>query len=155
MAGKIDARMTELGIELPNLTAPAANYVPTVRTGNLLFVSGQIPMVDGKLAFQGKVGADMDAETAYQAARICALNTLSHVRNALGGDLDRVVRCVKVLGFVNCVAEFGDAPKIINGASDLIVSVLGDKGRHARSAVGAGSLPFGVAAEIEAIFEIA
>ena len=154
MAGKIDARLKELGIALPNLTAPAANYVPTVRTGSLLYVSGQIPMIDGKLAFQGKVGVDMDWETAYQAARLCALNTLSHVRNALDGDLDRVVRCVKVLGFVNCTPEFGDAPKIINGASDLIVTVLEEKGRHARSAVGAGSLPFGVAAEIEAIFEI-
>lgn len=154
MAGKIDARLKELGIALPNLTAPAANYVPTVRTGTLLYVSGQIPMIDGKLAFQGKVGADMDWETAYQAARLCALNTLAHVRNELDGDLDRVVRCVKVLGFVNCTPEFGDAPKIINGASDLIVAVLEEKGRHARSAVGAGSLPFGVAAEIEAIFEI-
>lgn len=154
MAGKIDARLKELGIELPNLTAPAANYVPTVRTGNLLFVSGQIPMIDGKISFQGRVGVDMDWETAYQAARVCALNTLAHVRNALDGDLDRVVRCVKVLGFVNVSPDFGDAPKIINGASDLIVAVLEEKGRHARSAVGAGGLPFGVAAEIEAIFEV-
>ncbi len=154
MAGKIDARLKELGIELPNLTAPAANYVPTVRTGNLLFVSGQIPMVDGKISFQGRAGVDIDVETAYQAARICALNTLAHVRNALGGDLDRVVRCVKVLGFVNAPPEFGDQPKIINGASDLFVAVLEEKGRHARSAVGAGGLPFGVVAEVEAIFEV-
>ena len=154
MAGKIDARLKELGIELPNLTAPVANYVPTVRTGNLLFVSGQVPLVDGKLVHQGRVGAEVDVESAYQAARICALNTLAHVRNALDGDLDRVVRCVKVLGFVNGTPEFGDAPKVINGASDLIVAVLGEKGRHARSAVGAGGLPFGVAAEVEAIFEV-
>jgi enamine deaminase RidA (YjgF/YER057c/UK114 family) len=97
----------------------------------------------------------MDWETAYQAARVCALNTLAHLRNALDGDLDRVVRCVKVLGFVNVSPDFGDAPKVINGASDVIVAVLGEKGRHARSAVGAGGLPFGVATEIEAIFEVA
>jgi enamine deaminase RidA (YjgF/YER057c/UK114 family) len=154
MAGIIEARLAELGIVLPQAPAPAASYVPAVITGSLLFTAGQIPMKDGQRLFVGKVGATMDAATAKDAARLCGLNIIAQVKAALG-DLDRVVRCVKVLGFVNATPEFGDHPAVINGASDLLVEVFGDKGRHARSAVGAGSLPFGVAVEVEAIFEIA
>ena len=154
MAGTVEARLTALGIELPSAPAPAASYVPAVITGNLLFTAGQIPMKNGERLFIGKVGDTMDVATAQQAARLCALNIVAQVKAAVG-DLDRVVRCVKVLGFVNATPDFGDHPKVINGASDLLVEIFQDKGRHARSAVGAGSLPFGVAVEVEAIFEIA
>jgi enamine deaminase RidA (YjgF/YER057c/UK114 family) len=153
MPGTIDARLAELGVTLTTPPAPAANYVPTVRTGNLVFVSGQISMgPDGMI--KGVLGADMDVEAGAAAARQCALNMLAQLKGALDGDLDRVVRIVKLLGFVNSAPGFGDQPKVINGASDFLVSVFGDKGRHARSAVGA-SLPFGVAVEIEGIFEVA
>ncbi|OUR76424.1 hypothetical protein A9Q83_14735 [Alphaproteobacteria bacterium 46_93_T64] len=154
MAGQIEARLTELGITLPEAAAPAANYVPYAISGNQVFVSGQVPFVDGKLQFQGKVGTDFSTEEAVQCARICALNILAQVKAACGGDLDRVVRCVKLGGFVNCVDGFGEQPKVINGASDLMVEVLGDKGRHARFAVGTNALPMNVAVEIDAIFEI-
>jgi enamine deaminase RidA (YjgF/YER057c/UK114 family) len=154
MTGRIDARLAEIGLTLPPSVAPAANYVPYAVTGNLVFTSGQLPMQDGKLAAVGKVGAGLTIEQGYEAARLCGVNILSQLKAAVGGDLDRVVRCVKLLGFVNAAPEFGDQPKVINGASDLIVSVFGDAGRHARSAVGAGSLPFGAAVEVEAIFEI-
>ncbi len=154
MAGTVEARLTALGIELPAAPAPAASYVPAVITGNLLFTAGQIPMKNGERLFIGKVGDTMDVATAQQAARLCALNIVAQVKAAVG-DLDRVTRCVKVLGFVNATPDFGDHPKVINGASDLLVEIFADKGRHARSAVGAGSLPFGVAVEVEAIFEIA
>jgi enamine deaminase RidA (YjgF/YER057c/UK114 family) len=153
MPGTIDARLAELGVTLTTPPAPAANYVPTVRTGNLVFVSGQISMgPDGMI--KGVLGADMDVEAGAAAARQCALNMLAQLKGALDGDLDRVVRIVKLLGFVNSAPGFGDQPKVINGASDFLVAVFGDKGRHARSAVGA-SLPFGVAVEIEGIFEVA
>jgi enamine deaminase RidA (YjgF/YER057c/UK114 family) len=155
MAGDTAARLAALGITLPSPSAPAANYVPWTRVGDLVFVSGQIPLVDGKPAHVGKVGVDLDIARAYEAARLCALSLLAHANAAAGGDLDRVRRCVKLLGFVNASPEFGDHPKVVNGASDLIVAVLGDRGRHARSAVGAGSLPFGVSVEVEAIFDIA
>jgi enamine deaminase RidA (YjgF/YER057c/UK114 family) len=151
---KIDARLKELGIELPAPAKPVANYVGWVRTGNLVFTSGQVPLKDGKFEYQGKVGKDFSVEEAAKAARICAINILAQVKDACGGDLDRVRRCVKVLGFVNGIPEFADQPKVINGASDLIVEVLGDRGRHARSAVGSGSLPVNVAVEVEAIFEV-
>ena len=154
MAGTIEARLKSLGIELPSAPAPAASYVPAVITGSLLFTAGQIPMKNGERLFIGKVGDTMDVATAQQAARLCALNIVAQVKAAVG-DLDRVKRCVKVLGFVNATPDFGDHPKVINGASDLLVEIFEDKGRHARSAVGAGSLPFGVAVEVEAIFEIA
>ncbi|MDX2102714.1 MAG: RidA family protein [Alphaproteobacteria bacterium] len=153
MAGMTEARLQELGLELPSAPAPAASYVPTVITGSLLFTAGQVPVKDGQRLFVGKVGATMDVATAQEAAKLCALNILAQVKAAIG-DLDRVRRCVKVLGFVNATPEFGEHPAVINGASDLLVAVLGERGRHARSAVGAGSLPFGVAVEVEAIFEI-
>lgn len=154
MAGTIDARLHELGIALPDAPAPAANYVPYVVTGDTVYVSGQISMADGAL-IRGKLGADMGPEEGATAARACALALLAQVRAACGGDLDRLVRVVKLTGFVNSTKEFTDQPKVINGASDLLVEVLGDKGRHARSAVSAASLPLGVAVEIEGIFQVA
>jgi enamine deaminase RidA (YjgF/YER057c/UK114 family) len=153
MPGQIDARLKELGIALPEPPAPRANYVGYVITGNLIFTAGQVPLRDGKIEFVGKLGRDMTAEQGYEAAKLCAVNVLAQVRLALSGDLDRIVRCVKLTGFVNSAPDFVDQPKVINGASDLIVAVLGDKGKHARSAVGMGGLPMGVATEVEGIFE--
>lgn len=152
--GKIDDRLNKLGIQVPEATAPLANYLGYVQTGNLVFTAGQIPVKDGEFVCQGVVGKDVSVEDATTAARLCAINLISQVKAACGGDLDRVVRCVKLVGFVNGVAEFENAPAVINGASDLMVEVFGDKGKHARSAVGAGSLPFNVAVEVEGIFEI-
>ena len=153
--GKIDQRIAELGLELPVPAKPVANYVPWVRTGNLVFVSGQGAIKDGKIILQGRLGEDVSIEDGIKSARQCALNVIAHLREACGGDLDRVVRVVKLLGFVNATATFPDHPKVINGASDTMVEVFGDKGRHARSAVGAPSLPFNLSVEVEAIFEIA
>jgi len=153
MPGVIDTRLKELGIELPDAPAPAANYVPTVRTGNLLFVSGQVSKDEGGLIV-GKLGAGFSIEDAQRAARVCALNLIAQARAACDGDLDRVVRVVKLVGFVNATSDFEQHPQVINGASDLMVEVFGEKGRHARSAVGSSSLPFQIAVEVEAIFEI-
>lgn len=150
-----DARLAALKIELPNPAAPAANYVPTVIAGNLLFVAGQITIFNGELRHLGKLGAGIDVETGKQAARLCGLNIISQARNALGGSLDRVKRCVKLGGFVNCTPDFIDHPQVVNGASDLMVEVFGDAGKHARFAVGAVSLPRGVSVEVDAVFEIA
>lgn len=154
MAGKIAARLGELGITLPKSVPPQANYIPWVRTGNLVYTSGQVPLRDGKVEFVGKLGQTMDVATGYEAAKLCALNIVTQVAAALDGDLDRVVRCVKLVGFVNATPDFTDQPKVINGASDLIVEIFGDAGKHARSAVGMGSLPLGVAVEVEGIFEV-
>lgn len=155
MTGRIARRLAELGIELPAPAAPAANYVPFVRSGGLLFIAGQLPMQSGKVAVLGKLGADVSIEEGQRAARLCAINLLAQARAALDGDLDRVVRCVRLGGFVACGAEFTQHPAVINGASDLMVEVLGDAGRHARFAVGAPSLPFGAAVEVDATFEVA
>lgn len=154
MAGKIDARLAELGIELPTASAPAANYVPFVRAGDLLFVSGQVTAWNGEIKFIGTVGSDFTVDEGYQAARICGLNLLAQARAALDGDLDRLARVVKLGGFVQAAPGFTDHPKVINGASDLMVEVLGDAGRHARFAVGAASLPLGVAVEVDGVFEV-
>ncbi len=151
---KIDKRLAELGITLPSPAKPVASYVPWVRTGNLIFVSGQITMVDGKPQHIGKLGADISVEDGVKAARTCAINILSHLRDACDGNLDRVIRIVKLVGFVNSTPDFVKQPTIINGASDLLGEVFGEKGRHARSAVSVASLPFGVSVEIEAIAEI-
>ena len=151
---RTDARLADLGITLPTPAAPAANYVPFVRSGNLLFVSGQLPFGPGGLEGVGKLGADADVEAGRAAARLCAINLIAQAKAAIG-DLDTLARVVKLTGFVNATAEFGDHPKVVNGASDLMVEVFGDRGRHSRSAVGVASLPFGVAVEVEAIFEIA
>ncbi|WP_400085508.1 RidA family protein [Yoonia sp. R78084] len=149
----IESKLAELGVTLPDAPAPAANYVPYVVAGDIIYVSGQISAnADGMI--KGKLGADMEAEAGAEAAKTCAISLLAQLKAACGGDIDRLVRVVKLTGFVNSTADFGDQPKVINGASDFLVAALGDKGRHARSAVSAASLPFGVAVEIEAIFQI-
>jgi enamine deaminase RidA (YjgF/YER057c/UK114 family) len=155
MAGEVDARLAELGIEVPEAAASVANYLGYVQSGNMVFVSGQIPLVGGEFKYQGKVGAEFSVEDGQEAARICAINIIAQLKAACGGDLDRVRRIVKLGGFVNSTPEFTDQPKVINGASDLMVAVFGDKGKHTRAAVSAGSLPLGVAVEVDAIAEIA
>jgi len=155
MAGRIDARLKELGIELPQAAAPAANYVPYVQSGKLLFVAGQITILNGELKYLGKVGKELSVEQGQKAARLCALNLIAQAKAACGGDLDRVVRCVKLGGFVNCIDGFEQQPQVVNGASDLMVEVFGDKGKHARFAVGTNALPRGVAVEVDAVFELA
>lgn len=150
----IDARLAELGLTLPDAPAPAANYVPFVQSGSLVFVSGQVSAgPDGLIC--GKLGDDIDVEAGAAAARACALSLLAQVRAACGGDLSRLKRVVKLTGFVNSTPDFTDQPKVVNGASDLLVELLGEAGRHSRSAVSAAALPLGVAVEIEGIFEIA
>ena len=153
MAGRIETALAELGVELPDAPAPAANYVPYVVTGNTVYVSGQISNDSGRF-ITGKLGEGMTVEDGAAAARVCAINLLSQVKAACDGDLDRLSRVLKLTGFVNSTADFTDQPKVINGASDFLVEALGDAGRHARSAVSAASLPLGVAVEIEGIFEI-
>ena len=155
MTGTIEARLAELDIVLPTPAAPAANYVPFTISGNIVFVSGQITMWDGELKYVGCVGDDLTTDDGYQAARICGLNLLAQLRVACGGNLDRVSRVLKLGGFVNCKASFTDMPKVINGASDLMAEVFGaDIGSHARFAVGAPSLPLGIATEVDGTFEI-
>ena len=156
MTARVDARLAELGITLDAPPAPAANYVPYVVSGDLVFVSGQVPMTSAGLStlIKGRLGADMDVEAGAAAARLCAMNLLAQLRAACGGDLDRVARVVKLTGFVNSTPEFGEQPNVINGASDFFVEVLGDAGRHSRSAVSAGGLPFGCAVEVEGVFQI-
>ena len=155
MAGVIDQRLAELGIELPKAAAPAANYVPFVVSGKHVFVAGQIPVESGNIMYRGRLGDGMTVDDGYQAARLCALNIIAQVREACGGNLDRVVRCVKLGGFVTSTPDFTDQPKVLNGASDLMIEVFDDKGRHARFAIGAAALPLGVAVEVDAVFEIA
>jgi enamine deaminase RidA (YjgF/YER057c/UK114 family) len=150
--GSAEQRLRERGIELPRVSAPVANYVPHVRTGNLVFLAGTGPMKPDGTFITGKVGKDVTVEDAYSHARLTGLALLAVLRAA--GSLDNVTRAVKVLGMVNCVPEFTDHPKVINGCSDLFVEVFGDRGRHARSAVGMGSLPFNIPVEIEAVFEV-
>ena len=155
MAGTVDARLAEQGIELPGAATPAANYVPYTVAGNMVFVSGQITMRGGELQFLGRLGDDMDVDTGYKAARLCGLNLITQLKAACGGDLDRVRQVVKLGGFVNSAPEFTDQPKVINGASDLMVAVFGEPaGQHARFAISAASLPLGVAVEVDGIFEI-
>ena len=148
-----EKRLAELGVTLPDAPAPAANYVPWMVLDGMVYVSGQVSMQDGAFV-TGKLGADMSVEDGAAAARLCAISLLAQVKAAAGGDLDRLKRVVKLTGFVNSTAEFGDQPKVINGASDFLVEALGDAGRHTRSAVSAASLPFGVAVEIEGIFQL-
>ena len=149
-----ETRLTENQIELPQATSAVANYVPFVLSGNILYISGQITIWNGELRYRGKLGKSVSVGEGYQAARLCGLNLLAQVKSACGGDLNRVTRVIKLGGFVNCTSDFTDHPKIINGASDLMTDVFGDAGRHARFAVGASSLPLGVAVEIEGTFEI-
>ncbi len=149
----IDARLAELGITLPDAPAPVANYVPFVIAGGLVYVSGQVSQGPQGM-IQGRLGDDMDVEAGAAAARACAISLLAQVRKACGGDFGRLKRAVKLTGFVNSTPEFADQPRVVNGASDLLVAVLGEAGRHARSAVSAAALPRGVAVEVEGIFEI-
>lgn len=150
----IENRLKDLGLTLPQAAAPAANYVPYVQSGNLVFVSGQITLENGDLKFVGRVGEDFTTEQAYEAAKLCGLNLIAQVKAACGGDLDRVTRVVRLGGFVNCTQGFTDQPKVINGASDLMAEVFGEVGRHARAAVGVNALPLGVAVEVDGVFEI-
>ncbi|PZQ52296.1 MAG: hypothetical protein DI556_01150 [Rhodovulum sulfidophilum] len=154
MTSAIDARLAELGITLPDAPAPAANYVPFTQAGDLVYISGQISR-DDKGFILGKLGDDLGPDEGYKAARACGLALIAQLRAACGGDLDRVVQVVKLTGFVNATPDFTDHPKVINGASDLFAEVFGDRGRHARAAVGSVSLPLGVAVEVEGIFQIA
>jgi enamine deaminase RidA (YjgF/YER057c/UK114 family) len=150
----IDTRLKELGIELPTPPAPVASYVPYMTAGNLVFISGQVPMQDGTPQFIGKLGDSISLEDGKAAARLCAVNVLAQLKSAAGGDLDRVVACIRLGVFVNATPDYTQHPEVANGASDLIVSVFGEAGRHTRAAVGTGSLPRGVAVEVDAVFEI-
>lgn len=149
----IDNRLAELGITLPDSPAAAGNYVPSVRTGNLLFLSGTICAMEGKLTHTGQVGAEHSVESGYEAAQVCALNTLANIKAALG-SLDAVSRVVFVNGFVNAVNGFADSPAVINGASDLFVKIFGDAGRHARAAVAVPGLPKNSTVEIQVVVEV-
>lgn len=154
MSGRIEARLAELGIELPEAPAPVSNYMPYVVAGNLVFISGQVTLWNGEINFIGKIGADLSIEQGYEAARMCALNQIAQVRVACDGDLDRVRKVVKLGAFVNCVADFTDLPQVVNGASDLMIEIFGDAGRCTRTNVGVPSLPLGFAVEIDGVFEI-
>ena len=150
----LGTKLQELGFTLPAAAAPAANYVPYVISGNMVYVSGQIPFLNGEKMHLGRLGDGLSVEDGAAAAQACALNILAQVNDAVGGDWARVKRCVKLGGFVNCTPDFTDQPMVINGASNLIADVMGTAGKHARFAVGAPSLPLGVAVEIDAVFEI-
>ena len=155
MAGRIDAKLAELGITLPTPAAPVANYVPFVRTGDLVVISGQLPMQDGKLAVTGKVSEGVTVEAAAAAARLCVINLLAQLKVACGGDLDRVQQVVRLGGFIAAPASFSAHAVVMNGASDVAVAVFGDAGRHARSTIGVPSLPLDAAVEVEGMFRIA
>ncbi len=154
MTDTISGLVRALGLELPRTAPPAANYVPYVVSGPLLFLAGQVAQFNGTRPYVGKLGGTLSVEDGIRAAELCALNLLAWVAAATGDDAGRIARCVRLGGFVNCVPDFVDQPKVINGASDLIVNVLGERGRHARTAVGANVLPFDIAVEIDAIFEL-
>jgi enamine deaminase RidA (YjgF/YER057c/UK114 family) len=153
MAGKVDSRLAKLGIKLPDPTPAWANYLSYVASGNLVFVSGQLSQL-GAEKYQGKLGTDLSIEDGYRAARMCAINLLSHLKVACGGDLDRVLRCIELGGFVNSDPHFYDHPKVLNGASDLFFEVFGETGRHTRFAVGVAAIPFNFAVEVKAVFEL-
>ena len=154
MSGPITTRLAELGIELPEPAAPAANYIPFVVTGNLIFVSGQITVWNGELRHIGRLGENIDIDEGYQAARLCGLNLIAQAKAAAQGDLDKIKRVVKLGGFVNSTPDFTDQPKVINGTSDLMAEVFGEGGKHARFAAGAPTLPLGVAVEVDGVFEL-
>jgi enamine deaminase RidA (YjgF/YER057c/UK114 family) len=154
MKESIESRLAQLGIALPKPAPPAGNYVPFAISGPLLFISGQLPIGPDGLAFEGRLGRELDVAAGQAAARLCAINILAQAKAALNGDLGRLSRCVKLGGFVNAAEWFKEHPAVINGASDLIAEAMGEAGRHARAAIGASSLPLGAAVEIDAIFEI-
>lgn len=151
----IETRLQQLNLSLPQAAPPAANYVPYVLSGSHLFIAGQIPFLNGVKGHLGRLGENMGIEEGQKAAQACALNILAQLLSAVNGEESRILRCVKLGGFVNCTADFDQMPAVINGASDLIAEVLGERGKHARFAVGAPNLPFSVAVEIDAVFEIA
>jgi enamine deaminase RidA (YjgF/YER057c/UK114 family) len=150
----ISQRLDDLGIDLPTPPQAVANYVPFSHVGDLVIISGQLPIWKGKFPYLGKVGDTVSLEDAQAAARLCGLNILTQLKAACEGDLERVIRCVRLGGFVNCTDDYTDQPKVINGASDLMVEVFGEIGRHARAAVGVNALPLGVPVEIEAMFQV-
>ncbi len=154
MPQTIKERLADRGITLPQAAAPAANYLPFTRSGSLLFISGQLPLVDGSVAVTGLLGRDVDIEAGQRAAALCAINILSQVQAALDGDLQRIVRVLKIQGFVASAPDFVEQHLVINGASDLLADVLAERGRHARAAVGMASLPMNAAVEIDAILEV-
>lgn len=153
MADEAEQKLGEMGIVLPKASAPAANYVPFTIAGNILTISGQLPMGPEGLAYKGKLGKDASIEDGQASARLCAINILAQAKAALG-SLDRIAQVIKIQGFVNATDDFGDHPAVVNGASDLLVEALGDAGKHARAAVGMSSLPFGASVEVDAIIEI-
>jgi len=155
MTGRVESRLAELGLVLPTPAVAVANYLPFVVSGSLVFVSGQLPLADGKVTVTGRLGAEVGLEDGQAAARQCAINLLAQARAAAGGDLDRIRQVVRLGGFVASTPDFTDQPKVVNSASDLMVAVLGEAGRHSRAAVGVASLPLNAAVEIEAIFELA
>jgi enamine deaminase RidA (YjgF/YER057c/UK114 family) len=155
MPPSIDARLSELGITLPEVAAPAANYVPFVNVNGIVYISGQVSRDDAGRVIVGKLGADTEPHAGALAARTCAVALIAVLKSACGGDLGRVKRVVKLTGFVNSAPDFTDQPKVVNGCSDLMVEVFGEAGRHARSAIGVAGLPLGCAVEVEGVFEIA
>jgi enamine deaminase RidA (YjgF/YER057c/UK114 family) len=155
VSGNIDAKLAELGITLPSPTVPIANYVPYVVAGDLVVVSGQLPLLDGKVAYTGKLGTSVSVEQGQAAARQCFINVLLQLRAACGGDLDRVRRVVRLGGFIACPPDFTQHATVMNGASDLAVAVFGDAGRHARTTIGVPCLPVDAAVEVEGLFQIA
>jgi enamine deaminase RidA (YjgF/YER057c/UK114 family) len=154
MTGHTERRLQALGIKLPEPSTPGANYVPFIRFGDLLFLTGQLSQWNGERRFVGKLGREFGVEDGQRAARLCALNLVAHLRDALDGDLDRVERCIRVAGFVNSVPEFTGQSQVINGASNLFLEVFEDAGRHTRMAVGVSALPYDVAVEVEAVFGV-
>ena len=154
MTSKVEQRLREIGVTIPNAPSPAANYLPFTRTGNLVFVSGQVPFVDGKLEVTGTVGKNASVEEAQDQAKICAINLIAQVKVACDGDLDRVVKVVKLGAFVASAKDFFNQPVVVNAASDLMVQAFGEAGRHARFAVGTNALPLNCLVEIDGVFEI-
>ena len=150
----IDKKLKDLGITIPDAPSPAANYIPYVISGNLVFIAGQVPFENGQINYTGKVGKDIDINKAKEVAKICGLNVISVLKNAVNGDLSKVKKCVKLGIFVSCTNDFHQQPEVANGASDLMVEIFGENGKHARFAVGANSLPRNVPVEVDAIFEI-
>jgi len=155
MSNSPKENLERLGINLPTPVAPVANYVPYTQSGTLYSISGQIPIEDGKLPYLGKVGVEISEEDGYKAARLCAINIIAQINNICGGDLNRVNKIIKLGAFVNCDNGFGNQPEVVNGASDLMVEIFGDIGKHSRSAVGTNALPRNVSVEIDALVDIA
>lgn len=153
MPGIVDRRLTELGIQLPGPSRPGADYVPFLRSGNLVYLTGQLPQWNGERRFIGKLGQEFDVAAGQQAARLCALNLIAHLKTALDGDLDRVTQCLRLGGYVNAAPDFAAHSQVIDGASSLMIEIFGDAGRHTRLAVGVAGLPYNVAVEVEACFE--